>query len=707
MLALGLIRIFALANPSAAAPTDSLDSLHAVHQRVRIGAEIFLDPGHTPEEIRHHFSRMRETGLTVARLFIIWDHIERQPGEWSFDLYDAAYDAAAANGLSILATLCADDPPGWARETPFYHQKLALNTPAARARAAEYIERVVTRYRDHPAQGPWSLSNEPTGLPEEFDPPTLVQFGAWLERKYGTVTQLNARWFRPIAGFDQVNFDRAFATSGWTDYAALLDWKWFRIQQQTDQLAWLRDQVRRHDPRHPTHANPAGLAGNMPARGADLWSEKQAVDFIGATEHASHQFRQYAAADVDFGHAFINDLLRSGRDGAPWWITELQAGLSLFGGRAHNPGGHDLVRRVWDGIGAGAKGVILWCWHPRRFGREAGEWGLVAPDGSPTPRSEAIAALARILANSGAFLHGAEPLPARVAILYDRQALVLASIDERVPADTDRVLHSLLGVHRALTERQIPVDFVTEDDLKNDRTSRYDVLYLPHVYAMDDATVSAVRRFVEAGGTVWADGPLAWKTDAGRVRSEMPGDLTDVFGLVVGDILPEAAPFPFTSTDVQAGDSMRLTLGLRGAETVASDRDGRPIATRHRFGRGTALYFATALAAGYHRHPDPQARQFISEAALASASTLDITARSTSARIVFRPLRSTEGLAAILVNHGETSTVHVTFRGPVRSVAEVTTGRSISVATSNGRSEVEISVPADGVAVLLACPPSP
>lgn len=138
-----------------------LDSLEAVNSRVRIGAQIFLDPDHTKEEIEMHFARMKEVGLTLVRVFIIWDHVERQQGEWRFDLYDHAYDAAAANGISILTTLCPEDPPGWTQQTPFYHSKLLLNTPELRERGAEYVRRIVTRYKDHPAQGPWSLGNEP------------------------------------------------------------------------------------------------------------------------------------------------------------------------------------------------------------------------------------------------------------------------------------------------------------------------------------------------------------------------------------------------------------------------------------------------------------------------------------------------------------------------------------------------------------------
>ena len=95
------------------AADSALDTLDGVRRRIRIGAEIFLDPSHTREEVRIHFRRMKEVGLSLARVFVIWDHVEHKRGQWTFDLYDAAYDAAAANGIPMLTTLCPEDPPGW------------------------------------------------------------------------------------------------------------------------------------------------------------------------------------------------------------------------------------------------------------------------------------------------------------------------------------------------------------------------------------------------------------------------------------------------------------------------------------------------------------------------------------------------------------------------------------------------------------------
>ena len=691
---------FKVCAQGAEVPTTNrpLDSLAALRDRVQMGAEIFLDPSYTPEEIQTQFRRMRETGLTVARVFIIWDHIEHQPGKWNFQLYDEAYQAAAANGISMLATLCPEDPPAWAGQSPFYHAKLPIfSTPHLQERGAEYIKQVVTHFRNHPAQGPWSLENEPAGLAESFDPDTLHRFGEWLHRKYGSLDNLNRHWFRPSKSFDQVNFGPEELNGYWIDYVAAVDWKWFRIQLQTDQLAWVRDQVRLYDSKHPLHAHPSALADNMLASGADLWSEKQVLDFVGTTIHVSWQLGSYRTEDIDLGMAFITDLLRSGSGGAPWWITELQAGLSLSG-RQFNPAADELTRWLWDDVGAGAKGVNFWCWNPRRFGREGGEWGLVNADGSTTSRSEAVSRFTQALAGSASFLNHAEPLPARVAILYNRENLVLGSIDH----SNDRVMLSLLGCHRALCERQIPVDFINEDDLKSGAVNHYAVLYLPYCYAIDDDCVAALRKFVSDGGTVWADGPVAWKKEYGQVRPEIPGGLTDVFGVKVEDILPTEGAFALTPQDRQAGDEMRLPLTLCGADVLAKDAQGRPVATLQHYGKGKVYFYGTALALGYHRHPDSQAGDWIAAPVHAATREMSVSATTDAKRVFFRGLKCPEGLAAILTNPGDECSVLVSFRGSVRNVKNVLTSEDLKVDKHEDVSEITVKVPAGGVTILLA-----
>jgi len=102
-------------------------ALRSLLSELHVGSEFFLNRSETKESVEKHFRLMHENGLTLVRIFVIWDDIERTPGNWNFERYDWIYDAAAKNGIKIAATLCAEDPPGWMNKTTFYHQRANLD----------------------------------------------------------------------------------------------------------------------------------------------------------------------------------------------------------------------------------------------------------------------------------------------------------------------------------------------------------------------------------------------------------------------------------------------------------------------------------------------------------------------------------------------------------------------------------------------------
>ena len=232
--------------------------------------------------------------------------------------------------MHVLATLCPEDPPGWSARTPFYHGKLLLNTPEMREAAAQYLRHVVGRYKDHPAQGLWSLANEPAGLAQSFDQVTMQQFGQWLQGQYGSLDALNRALVPPDREF-RSRLDRAGPGNGQLDRLHGAG----RLEAVPHPAAVRPDRLGPRsgaslDTKHLTHVNPSALAYNMPADGADAWSQKRVVDVLGTTMHASWQVPEYRPSDTDLGFALITDLLRSASGASPWWITELQAGPAVL-----------------------------------------------------------------------------------------------------------------------------------------------------------------------------------------------------------------------------------------------------------------------------------------------------------------------------------------------------------------------------------------
>ena len=110
--------------------------------KLHVGTEFFLNRSETKETVDKHFKLMSENGITVVRIFVIWDDIERTKDNWNLERYQWIYDAAAKNGIKIAATLCTEDPPGWMDMTTFYHQRANLDNPELRARADIYLAEI-------------------------------------------------------------------------------------------------------------------------------------------------------------------------------------------------------------------------------------------------------------------------------------------------------------------------------------------------------------------------------------------------------------------------------------------------------------------------------------------------------------------------------------------------------------------------------------
>jgi beta-galactosidase len=694
------IVLSAAARATQNAGADAASELASLTGQLRIGSEFFLNRTETKETVERHFRLMHENGLTLVRIFVIWDDIERAPNNWNFEGYDWIYDAAAENGIKIVATLCAEDPPGWVKKTPFYHNRTNLNDQEIRAHAAIYIQKVVDRYKNHPAQGVWLLANEPTKY--DVEPATLQAFGEWLKAKYGTVEELNKQWFEPLENFSDVQIRPDQLGEYWNDYHRVVDWREFNTDNLINVLFWIKGQIQALDTKHPTHINVTEPTGGPV--GQDVFKEKRMVDILGASIHPAWIFPR-TAPTTEYGERFAYrlDVIGGPAGDQPWWVTELQSGPTIYtGGFPLNPTPADMTRWLWDAFGAGARGVIFWLWHPRVGGSEAGEWGLVSLDGTPSNRLPAVKAVVDGLKRNS-HLAEAQPQPAKVAILYNRESSIINSLDGRTQKRGDEVEESLMGCYMALRRAHIPTRLVDIDQLRTGSLGGYDVLYIPYSYAMDDQAVTGLRDFVSNGGTVWADGLTAWKNETGEIRPTIPGGLSDVFGIQASDIYPVKAdePYSVTSQNERGGELWKLPLELRGAEVILRDRQGKPFATKHHFGKGQAFYFESAVALGYLKRNSPVVQQWIIEPAMKLEANAQVRVKKAPSTVGFRGLLHPSGPLAILTNWGDTDTVVVSFRGDY-TVADTLTGARVEVTHRQGATLATLVLPAGAVSLLTA-----
>lgn len=693
-LALGGTGMMAQTLSNSADPNSISTNLQELVGKIRLGAEFFLNKTATEESVRKHFSLMQSYGFTVARIFVIWDDVERTPGVWNFERYDWIYNAARDSGIKIAATLCSEDPPGWRDLTPFYHHYTNLDDPDLREHAAVYLEKVVTRYRNHPAQGVWLLMNEPHPV-YFYDRPTMVAFGRWLKRKYGTVEKLNEQWFRPQPSFSEVQVTPDQWNAYWVDYHSFIDWHEFNNDNLVEILNWIKSQVRKYDTVHPTHINPTG--GNR-------WRQSQVVDFVGASIHPAWLFEDFKRKEFGLAFAYYIDLLASAADTKPWWVTELQGGPTIYTGRrAMNPTTKELTLWLWDAFGAGCKGVVFWLWNPRVLGREGGEWQMVSLKGAP---SERPAAAKKVLDAIGRmpFIAEATPQPSKTAILYNREALLLLEIDGATQHRTGEASLSLIGCFEALRRQHVPVTFIDIDELESGGANQYEVLYLPYSYAIDDRAIPALKEFVQKGGTLWADGLLGWKNEYGAIRPDLPGGLSEVFGWnsYVADVDPVEQPYSVTEANDEVGELWEIPLKLQGAQVVVKDREGRPFATEHAYGKGKAIYYGSALTLGYFHRGNPTVEKWIASPAVQAESNSLVQLVKGSDQVGFRSLHHRSGPVAVLTNWGEATKVEMRFRGKYATVTNLLGNAPVRVTHRGQDTHAELTLAAGKPCVLKA-----
>jgi len=259
-------------------------------------------------------------------------------------------------------------------------------------------------------------------------------------------------------------------------------------------------------------------------------------------------------------------------------------------------------------------------------------------------------------------------------------------------------------LHRA----HVATQFVDLDQLKSGALQKFNVLYIPESYALDDAAIAALKIYVGNGGTLRADGLTGWKNATGEIRPTIPGGLTDLFGVEASDIYPVQPDHPYsvTTASEEGGELWQLPLELSGADVVLRTRDGRPFEVRNTFGKGQVYYFESAVSLAYLRRFNSIVQHWIAGPSLPARNSQVVSLIQGSREVLLRGMVHPTGLAAILTNWGAAQKVVVSFRGAY-TVTNAITGEAVPVSHEGGRTLATVNLPAASVAILKAANPHP
>ncbi|MBL8290317.1 MAG: beta-galactosidase [Bryobacterales bacterium] len=607
---------------------------------------------------RKDLRQIKALGFNTVRTWLDWATGEPRAAQYQFENLDVILELAQEEGLKVFLQMYMDSAPAWvgrqypdslfvsasgAAVKPESSPGYCLDHPGVRKADLAFYGAVAQRVKGHPAFAGWDLWSEPhvinwanpTYIPNPefcFCPHTLAKFRAWLRRKYGSIGKLNQAWYRTYETWEEVEPGRMSTILSFTDY---IDWKAFLADKLGEDLRDRYNAVKQVVPQSTVTSHAAGVglfASPHHWEGqADDWTMARQVDFYGTSFYPKHSAfvdrdLPWRAALLDFTRSFG---FAGGRGG--FYIGELQAGfgtIALNVSPTVTPA--DLRIWTWSALARGAKGIHYYAWYPMSTGYESGGFGMIHLDGTITERARIAGAIARTVDRHQNLFLAARPPRAQIAVIYNplahfvggrqRAAVYGGPQGEVIGIERD----SLLGIHRALFPRNVPVDYVHIDHLEPGTLQGYKLVYLPYPLMLPEAAAAPLRNYVEQGGALVAEARLGWSNERGVAANRIPGmGLDEVMGARERDV--QTVQAQTAVLEWTAAGFAPLPPGARipgrwyeealepshvNARVAARFPGGAPAAVLSNFGQGKTLLLGSYVSAAYQAKPTQEGEQF-------------------------------------------------------------------------------------------------
>ncbi|MER5426662.1 beta-galactosidase [Streptosporangium roseum] len=605
---------------------------------------------------------MRRAGVNLVTVGVFsWARLEPSPGVHDFGWLDRALDLLHEGGIRVsLATPTASPPPWFGlahpdaltvaadgtRLTHGSRDTYCVSAPAYRDAAVRIATGLAERYREHPALAMWHVHNE-YGTWCHCDH-VAAAFRTWLEARHGTLEALNDAWTTSFWGqyysaWEQVMPPRA--TQYLPNPSQTLDFRRFLSDAMLDCFREQKAVLRALTPDVPVTTN--FVFGDWVPVDQRRWAGE--VDLV-AIDH-------YPAADPPAETAFGADLARHWAGGAPWLLTE-QAVVTYTGPRmvAKRPG--EITRLSLSHIARGSRGAMFFQWRASRGGAELWHSGMVPHAGPDSRIFREVCELGALLPALEEATRA--PVEAEAAVLWNVEA-GWALQSPGLPSTELSYLDAVRQAHRVLYRHGVTADFAhPSDDLAAYRFVLVPSLYLisdadaenlrRYVEGGGTLVASFLSGVADEHARVRTGGYPGALRDLLGIRVEefhpLPPDAAIPLsapggGPLGAGILPGArdgaGPLPGERAPHDTGTFWSEHVHLEGAEALAlyavpeapgphapapdapaphapaphalrTDAPGTgapgaalaglPAITRHRHGRGTALYLSTRLTDG-------------------------------------------------------------------------------------------------------------
>ncbi|MDY3979179.1 MAG: beta-galactosidase trimerization domain-containing protein [Tidjanibacter sp.] len=592
-----------------------------------LGAQIFIEPGQTPEQIDSYFELMEQNGLEVGRVRLFGSHIIGSDGKYDYSLYDAAFRSAERHNIKLFATLFPTtdeltDVGGFKFPRSERHLEEIDN----------YIRTTVNHFKTYPALYCWVLQNEP-GLGSTINPQ-----GTELSRK---------KYEEYMAGNPKIQRNgylaADFTNEGFLRYYT--DWYLKHISTIVEEC----------DPQHGRHINPHQILSTLPEY--DFKSYEQYLSSLGVSMHMSWHFDYFDREEYPLGVCIMSDVIGSAAGRNPWWITEMQGGaVTASGKKVVCPTAQEIEQNVWLGIASGTEGVIFWTLNSRRAVQEAGEWALLNYLGQPSDRLTTLSKISKSIQNNIDFFESAKPEKDNVWLLYNKESLWIQAQNAAISNDhiegrgKSAVMKSLVSAYNSISAWGISPHIADIDSFNFERSTETTVV-LCNLIALTAGQIEELSGFVASGGRLIVTGMSGYYDEKMRCRMMSEDPLWSLLG---GRIKEFKVGEPYFEMDYKEGEiTNHYWTGLIEAEaetTVLARYQNDTAAIGHKYGNGETFWFPSMIELGGWHHDNNGLNNFYGSVCSQERGIAKVEPIVPNDKLIIRTLRNGSERMTVVVN---------------------------------------------------------
>jgi beta-galactosidase len=608
-----------------------------------VGAEVFIEPGQTPEEIDTWFKTMKENNFTVCRIRMFESYMKKADGTWDFSMFDNAYRSAEKYGIKVFSN-------------PFYYTDKTdiggFKYPRDEAHLqsiALFLKEMTLHFSKFKSLAGYVLINEPGGSSLPNTDFTKMKFEEWA--KTHVRKEYTDKGFPVLMDLYEQEFQKDHGT-------------WF--------LKWLADEIKKYDNTREIHVNNHAIFGNCAEYDFPEW--RKFLTTLGGSAHASWHFGYFSRQQYALAMSANSEIIRSGAGNIPWWMTELQGGNNTYSGyTAMCPTPEEIAQWIWLVTATEGKGSMFWCLNPRSSGIEAGEWAMLDFQNKPSDRMIAASKVAETLSKNASFFASAKEVNSGINILYIRQSLWAESkmaSDQKTDYEArlkGGVMKSALGYFEALSEMGINSNlkaFEEFDFSKSDYKGQF--IILAHQLSVPDAYSQQLEGFVSKGGKLIVDGLTAFFDENLHCTMKTGFAFEKLFGGNISEFKLVENLFTTSMEGNQLPTHLWRGYIVPAKSQSVATVDGKTIAVRNKFGEGEVLWVPSLLGLGSRMQKDYSALSVLLNKELkASIANAPVSFETLQPNVLMKTMQSGNSLVTVLVNKStETKTISLSLTNP-------------------------------------------